>query len=43
MKNPRESRMATWTGFAAAVREVEVEDVGVYVLARLRCEAVMGR
>lgn len=45
MKNPRESRIATCTGFAAAgAREVEGVDVGgVYVLARWRCEAVIGR
>jgi hypothetical protein len=41
MKNSRSSRIATWTGFAATR---EVEDVGgVYVLARWRCEAWMGR
>jgi hypothetical protein len=44
MKKPRESRIATWTGFAAVFREVEdVDDGGVYVLARCRCEAVIGR
>jgi hypothetical protein len=45
MKKPRESRIATCTGFAlaAAVREVDVGAVYVLARLRLRCEARMGR